>query len=62
MMLLSKFFFWLSAGLGTLSSSASRWEDLMGGGVGGRVVVLEESKRLSKRDLCSVTAKMCLLC
>ena len=46
MMLLSKFFFWLSAGLGTLSSSASRWEDLMGGGVGGRVVVLEESKRL----------------
>ena len=46
MMLLSKFFFWLSAGLGNLSSLASRWEDLMASGVGGRVVVLEESKSL----------------
>lgn len=30
MMLLSKLFFWLLAGLGTLLSWASRWEDLMG--------------------------------
>ena len=52
MMLLSKLFFWLSAGLGTLLSWASRWEDLMvwwGEGSGVRRVkeVLKERSVLS---------------
>lgn len=51
-MLLSKLFFWLSAGLGTLLSWASRWEDLMvwwGEGSGVRRVkeVLKERSVLS---------------
>lgn len=71
MLLLSKLFFWLSAGLGALSSLASGWEALMvpggggrrqeeGGGAGRVKEALKERSVLSQsRDVSPVLTLVC---
>lgn len=69
MLLLSKLFFWLSAGLGALSSLASGWETLMvpgvggwGGGWAGGGWWCWKSQRGFKRKICVKSKPRCVSC